>query len=349
MDRVSRRQRTHRALFALALSLLVHLPLGWWAWTTIPRPHSGSIVARHRSSDPSARPVRVRRIVADLQLPVPSAEPTPEPPSPEGQIVEIAPPERPERPDHAEFLAEYDSSTEHETVDPRFRVDRSVTAPTYSPEDRVELQVGHAGEAGAGGGTVADGERFRTGRFSLFPEREGRFTFEGVGREDRARRGGAEQSLGLGSPSNDHLPDIERGDRTSLNAHEFLYAAFWNRVKRLVSFYADQTLANARPTVPITKVRYSMVLGGLIARDGSLAAIDIVQASGVPEFDEAIREAFRLAAPFPDPPEGAAESDGFIHIREFGFVIEIGSAQARLDGIDPRSQVKFPGLETIPR
>jgi len=33
----------------------------------------------------------------------------------------------------------------------------------------------------------------------------------------------------------------------------------------------------------------------------------------------------------------------------FGFVITIGTARAELSGIDPRQNVQFPGLQTVPR
>ena len=70
---------------------------------------------------------------------------------------------------------------------------------------------------------------------------------------------------------------------------------------------------------------------------------------GIREFDEALLEAFELAAPFPDPPDAAIEADGFIHIRNFHFTIQLTAARAEMSGIDPRSQVQFPGLQTAPR
>ena len=151
-----------------------------------------------------------------------------------------------------------------------------------------------------------------------------------------------------GSPSNDWL-EVDRSNKTALNSHETLYASWWNRVKQLVSFFADQTLANARPSVPLRRPRYELVLKGLIGADGEVSALEVVQASGVPEFDEAIKEAFALAAPFPEPPDGAVEPDGFVHMDGFGFMITIGAARAELSGIDPRQNVQFPGLETVPR
>jgi hypothetical protein len=354
------RRRDSRAwLWAAVASLLLHLPIAAWflhvTWLAerpvgAPPPlqvelldlsEDGSALLQSAQPDPVAAADEPDAVGADRE---------PTPPEPEGQIVEIAPPDEPKRPETAKYLAEYDSDVVEETVDPRYRVDRQVTAPTYSPDDAFELQDRQelGIEKPSSGGT-SGAERFRRGPFSLFPDRD-----FGSGGDDRPGLASSvparhEQDRFAGSPSNDWLPEVRRGDRTALDAHEFLYASFWNRVKQLVSFYADQTLANAYPSVPVTRLKYEMELGGLIGLDGQLVAIETVQPSGVPEFDEAIREAFRLAAPFPDPPAPAAESDGYIHLRNFEFVITIGTARAELTGIDPRQNVQFPGLQTVPR
>ena len=336
------RRRTARGplLLAFALAVLVHVPLGIWfvyeTWLRDPPP-------------PPSNPISVRLV----QVP-PEEEPEEEEPveeeEPDGQIVEIAPPENPERPEDADYLAEFDSTVDEETVDPRFRVDREVIAPTYSPDDEFETadEVQPDVEADSTGATAGSKTRFRSGEYSLFPDRFSENLFTNRQGIADPVRSSSSASRYAGSPSNDLLNEA-MSDRTQLNAHEFLYAAFWNRVKRLVSFYADQTLANARPRVPLTRSKYEIVLKGLIARDGSLEAIEIERGCGIEEFDQALLEAFELAAPFPDPPEGAAAADGFIHIRDFYFVIQITAARAELSGIDPRSQIQFPGLQTVPR
>ena len=336
-----RRQRRGPLFIAFVLALAVHVPLGIWfayeTWLRDPPP-------------PPDRPISVRLIQTPPEEEEPPEEEPVEEEEPDGQIVELAPPENPEKPEDADYLAEFDSTVEEETVDPRFRVDREVVAETYSPDDAFETaeEVQPEVESDSTGATAGSPTKFRAGQYSLFPERfsENLFTnLEGVADPVRSS---ASATRYAGSPSNDLLNE-QVADRTALNAHEFLYAAFWNRLKRLVSFYADQTLANARPRVPLTKSKYEIVLKGLIALDGSLHAIEIERGCGIPEFDQALLEAFDLAAPFPDPPEGAAESDGFIHIRDFHFVIQITAARAELSGIDPRSQIQFPGLQTVPR
>tara|TARA_Y100001968_G_scaffold244167_1_gene228150 strand:+ start:821 stop:1846 length:1026 start_codon:yes stop_codon:yes gene_type:complete len=341
MERTSQRRLPTRVIvYAVLGSLLLHAPLIWWYLES----------TFWNEDEPPPAPLTVQLLPAEQP-----AEPAQDPAKPDelhGQIVEIAPPEDSSRPEQADFLAEYNSTVAEETVDRRYRNDRKITAPSYSPDDVFELEESQRTESptAASSGATAGREVFQPGRFSLFPDRHSPFDFSNKQGLDLPAPASHQQSRMAGSPSNDHLPQVASADRTALNAHEFLYASFWNRVKQLVSFYADQTLANARPSRPLRSPRYEMVLSGAIATDGRLLTIEIDRSSGVPEWDNAVKEAFRLAAPFPDPPEGAADpGTGYIPIRRFGFVITVGGAHAEMSGIDPRQGVEFPGLQTLPR
>lgn len=327
-------------LLALLLALLVHVPLAiWFAHQTWLR----------EVPAPERKPIAVRFLASQPEEPEEEEEEVEEE-EPVGQIVEIAPPEDQTPPEEADYLAEYDSTVEEETVDPRYRVDRQVTAPTYSPDDAMEEAEDTPVDADVPSPGSVAGRRsvFERGDFSLFPDRQSSWDLTTRDGLLSPSPSAASRTRMAGSPSNDLLNEAI-ADRTALNANEFLYAAFWNRVKQLVSFYADQTLANARPRSALTKSKYEIELKGLIALDGSLQAIEIAQGCGIDAFDTALLEAFELAAPFPDPPEGAAAADGFIHIRDFHFTIQITAARAEMSGIDPRSQVQFPGLQTSPR
>ena len=342
MERASqRRVPTRITTVAVLASLLVHVPVALWFLNSTY--WSDEVLA--------PEPLQVRLVT------VPPAEEEPEEVEPEseepdGQIVEIAPPEDQRRPEEADYLAEYDSTVPQESVDRRYRVDREVTAPTYSPDDILQLreEVQAPPTTLPSSGATAGRETYQAGRYSLFPNRQSPWDFTSESGLNSPTPASYGTSRLAGSPSNDHLPNVASADRTALNAHEFLYASFWNRVKQLVSFYADQTLANSRPSVPLRSPRYEMVLSGAIATDGRLLTIEIDESCGVPEWDNAVKEAFRLAAPFPDPPEGAADpATGYIPMHRFGFTIIVGGARAEMSGIDPRQGVEFPGLQTLPR
>jgi len=331
-----RRPARNSGVAAALFSVLLHLPLLlWFIHSTYLRPA------------PEADEVPLRISIRPTTPPVQAEEEIEPPLDTDGQIVEIAPPREEKRPDKADYRAEHDSSVEKESVDPRYRLDRLVTAESYSPKDAFEFEQQEGVDVEQPfTGTVSGRQLFELGNYSLFPNRTSKWDFDSGEGISAPAPSSALDSRMAGAPSNDYLPEVDRANKTALNAHETLYASWWNRVKHLVSFYADQTLANARPKRALRKNKYAMVLTGLIAPDGSLAALEVKTESGIPEFDEALKQAFHLAAPFPQPPEGAVDRDGFVHMNEFGFVVMIGSAQAEMNGIDPRQNVQFPGLQT---
>jgi hypothetical protein len=64
----------------------------------------------------------------------------------------------------------------------------------------------------------------------------------------------------------------------------------------------------------------------------------------LPEVDNCVVEAFRLAGPFPNPPEQLIGADGRAYLPDFGFTVEVGQARSPYMGVDPRSGVQFPGI-----
>ena len=267
----------------------------------------------------------------------------------DGQVVDLPKPTEEQKPEDADFLAEYDITVEEEMVSELFKIAPEVVAPVYSEEstfeleDILEMNVEEASTGATAGDMVFD--RNPNARFAVTPSDYDIQTKDGANRPMMSAH--RKETL-QGAPSNDYLPDIDKGFATQLNADEFLFAGFLNRVKRMVSFYANQTLQNARPQVPVTKMAYDLTVDAMLDPDGNLVSIRVTEASGIPAFDEAILEAWRLAAPFPNPPPGMVEDDGYIHIDDFGFHITIGRARAELTGIDPRQGVMFPGLQTTP-
>lgn len=128
-----------------------------------------------------------------------------------------------------------------------------------------------------------------------------------------------------GGGSVDHLEEIEDGDETALNAKRWVYASFFNRLKRQVAQNWDpQTVW--RRTDPqgthygfktrITEVRVSL------SKDGKLVKIVVTSPSGVSELDDEAVRAFNAAAPFPNPPDGLVKENQITFA--FSFYFEIG-------------------------
>lgn len=141
------------------------------------------------------------------------------------------------------------------------------------------------------------------------------------------------QALAGDFTSNDHLPDVDRGKSTVLNANAYKYADFFQSVKRAVERQWRPSDAYLRrdPNGQVygVKDRYT-VLRIEIDRTGKLLSVITTRASGLDFMDEEAKRAFREAAPFANPPLGLADADG--HIRfEFGFFFEITGGKYRFN------------------
>lgn len=139
-----------------------------------------------------------------------------------------------------------------------------------------------------------------------------------------------EQAAGDGnevSKTDDHLKDVPTGMQTMLSTREFVYYSYYNRIKDKLRQYwepkikekFERTIRQGRQIASegdkITKVII------ILDEKGTLIGVQVLSASGIVDLDEAAVEAFRAAAPFPNPPKGIVEEDGTIKIR-WDFVLE---------------------------
>jgi TonB family protein len=189
--------------------------------------------------------------------------------------------------------------------------------------------------AGAAGSMVADGYLARKGDSAFAQDRHER---PEIPRGDSGAGGGAPQAPNLkpseeileraiGGGSVDHLEDVQNADETSLSAKRWVYASFFNRLKRQVAQNWDPGTVWRRsdPTgtvygfkTRVTEVRVSL------SRRGEVQKVLVTAPSGVVALDEEAVRAFHAAGPFPNPPEGLVQKDSLITFG-FSFFFEIGS------------------------
>jgi TonB family protein len=131
----------------------------------------------------------------------------------------------------------------------------------------------------------------------------------------------------LGGGNVDHLDDVDNGDETALSAKRWVYASFFNRLKRQVAQNWDPASVWRRsdPTgqvygfkTRVTEVRVSL------SNKGELNRIVVTAPSGVSDLDDEAVRAFHAAAPFPNPPKELAGADNLITFA-FSFYFEIGA------------------------
>lgn len=123
------------------------------------------------------------------------------------------------------------------------------------------------------------------------------------------------------STTNDSLSDVHEDLMTRLNTKEYKYFGYYSRIKTQLNQW----------WVPKVQQKFNKMLrqGRTIASEdnkitklvitlndvGNLVNVQVMAESGIRDLDEAAIEAFRQAAPFPNPPKGMIDNDGTVKIR----------------------------------
>lgn len=297
------------------------------------------------------KPSVSRPVTLVIEMPPPvEPEPPPETPPPDdGQIVEIPPPDEELRPEDAEYLAQYDSTVPEEMRTEQYRINPEIVADVYSREDKVEFEdLLDLDVTEPSTGAQVGNDRFdpdRDGALASLPSPFALSNKDGLQKPvPSAHR---TQSLS-GAPQNDLLNE-RVGDRLALNTVEIKYADYVLRIRRLVNFYWKQNLDNLPRSVPLVKPNYRTAVDVVLDGNGSLESITVSDESGSVFLDNAVVDAFRIAGPFPNPPESLIAPDGRVYLPDFAFTLEIGQARAPYMGVDPRQGVRYPGILKGPR
>ncbi len=138
-----------------------------------------------------------------------------------------------------------------------------------------------------------------------------------------------EMATGVGSSptTNDHLVEIDESLITKLNTKEYKYYGYYHRMRLQLNQWwqpkvrekitriirRDRNIASE--TDKVTRLVITL------DNKGALVKVQVISESGFRDLDDAAIEAFRAAAPFPNPPKGIIEADGTVKIR-WDFIIE---------------------------
>ncbi len=126
----------------------------------------------------------------------------------------------------------------------------------------------------------------------------------------------------------DYIKSLDPGLETLLSTREFVFYTYYARIRRQLNQYwgpkvKEKLIAIYKQGRQIAssddKVTRCLIT---LNPAGNLVKIQIIGNSGVRELDEAAVEAFKAAAPFPNPPHGIVEEDGTIKIR-WDFILEV--------------------------
>jgi TonB family protein len=134
------------------------------------------------------------------------------------------------------------------------------------------------------------------------------------------------RDLGLGgdggptAATDDRLNNIAKGENTVLSTREFKFFSYYHRIKETLRQYwkpnVERKLAMlwGRGTRMKEAELVTQVLV-MLDSSGTVARISKVNSSGFDDLDEAAIDAFNQAAPFPNPPQGMIDPDGYVRIR----------------------------------
>lgn len=123
------------------------------------------------------------------------------------------------------------------------------------------------------------------------------------------------------STTNDNLAKIEDDLMTRLNTKEYKYFGYYSRIKKQLNQWwvpkvqqkFTKMLSQGRTIASEENKVTKLVI--ILNNSGHLVTVQVLAESGVRDLDDAAIEAFRSAAPFPNPPKGMVDSDGTVKIR----------------------------------
>jgi len=126
------------------------------------------------------------------------------------------------------------------------------------------------------------------------------------------------------SATDDYLEDIAIGANTLLNTHEFKFYSFYERIREKLSHQWHQRLdheiglifSNGKNLNGDQRTKIQVRLG----KDGRILGLRVLRGSEHDELDRAATQAFHLAAPFPNPPEGMIDENNEVSI-SWDFVV----------------------------
>ena len=278
-----------------------------------------------------------------------AAAPVPEE-KPSGHVVELSPEQKASEkpPPDAKFLSDRNTRVERETVS-RHAGNYARVAPRPEPGaegksrpqeggSRRDVQPGGK-DAGKAGREGAAGDRVAMAR----PKGDLRLPELGEGGEG-GRRGSAGADLSVppeslariaGGPSLDGVREgLPEGEETWLQAREFKYATFMNRMKSEIAQQWFPRIRDAqRQRDPDGSLFFyrerTVVLGLTIDTSGNVKDLSVMQSSNVDFFDRLAVSSVRAAQPFPNPPTGMFHAESQVRI-PFSFTMFPGDRHGSL-------------------
>lgn len=126
-----------------------------------------------------------------------------------------------------------------------------------------------------------------------------------------------EDSMGA---KNEYIKGLKESETTALNTKEYLFFGYFQRIRQqldlawkpilktevLKMYRKGRKLASSKEHLTKTKV--------VMNSEGEIVKVILLEQSGTQTLDEAAVRAFNKAGPFPNPPKGLVDHQGYIEI-----------------------------------
>jgi TonB family protein len=138
-------------------------------------------------------------------------------------------------------------------------------------------------------------------------------------------KGGADarrpQEHGPDGVPQDVIKGLKEGETTALNTRETVYFSYYNRIRERLDwawngFLRESLEKRARQGKALSDdMDYTTKTIVTLDKNGAVVRVQVAEDSGLVDLDDAAVKAFNKAGPFPNPPKGLFDPDGYIRIR----------------------------------
>jgi protein TonB len=217
----------------------------------------------------------------------------------------------------AKFVSKFNKRVKEETV--AKHIDRSKNSPTDTPALEQQQEMGQSNKHGQSKAGGRSGERHPEIQ-SSFAGLQPKPQTLGSGGPPGATEGFGKNIVMGASSISQYIPGVKQGSFSALNTDQFTYYTFFERVNeqlryRWVSLVRSYLNGLSEAELSrLTKTDKYFQVEVVLDADGKYMKGFIHHSSGDQPIDMTAIDAFQAAAPFPHPPKGLVEDDGYIHL-----------------------------------
>ncbi len=123
------------------------------------------------------------------------------------------------------------------------------------------------------------------------------------------------------NPHQEYIKGLKQGEYTALNTKEYTYYSYFARIRRqldqawrpLLGKYLKAGYKRGRSIA--SKAEHVTQTLVTLSDQGEVTRVQVIEASGTRDLDNAAVDAFNEAGPFPNPPSGLVDQSGNIQVR----------------------------------